>query len=275
MRARFVAAAVVSAAALIGASALGTGANAASSGSAAAKGITKSLASSYHGTASQKATPAKGKKGKCKTKFGTELPTVDGIISWGGAGFNDAGAADFKCKKATTIKKVEAYGYDGSSTGTDAFNVAFYANDPFAAAGNPVSDEPNDTVAAVCSYAGLPGASNGVYPAHVLTILTLTGGGCKLGKGSYWVSIQNTDSSTPWYWEMVSNQTGAAPDWRDVAGSFGTTCFTYDGGLTGGGGTASGTNGGDEYLGTVGPNGVNNTNGCLGYPYNDWDFMLK
>lgn len=196
-----------------------------------------------HGTATAKpmgASPA----GKCGTGFGPELPTPDGVIAWNdtsGSTFNTAGAADVVCAAATKIKKVMAYGYDG--TATESFNVTFYANDP--ADG---SDEANDA-SVICSYSGLTGAAGGAYPTHVLTKLKLPTK-CALPAGESWVAIQNNDASGPWYWEMQNTSSGnSAADWSDVYNAFGSGCTAFDN---------------DEYL-----------SNCLGYTYPDWMLKLK
>lgn len=64
------------------------------------------------------------------------------------------------------------------------------------------------------------------------------------------MAIQNVNPGTPWYWEMQTDPTGAAPpDWADVYDTFGSGCTTFDN---------------DRYL-------VD----CLGYTYGDWMLKLK
>lgn len=179
-------------------------------------------------------------KGLCGTKFGSTLPTPDGIISWNdttGSGSDNAGAADFTCKKTTTIKKVSVKGYNGSGP----FNVTIYKNS--SANG---SDEPNDGKV-VCQGLNVEGEAGGAYPVDSTTNLKIKG--CTLKKGHYWASVQNNNANGPWYWEMQVEQQGAAPDWRDVNDYFGTGCTTFDN---------------DRYL-----------IDCLSYDYGDWMLQLS
>jgi hypothetical protein len=176
-------------------------------------------------------------KGLCGTKFGTTLPTPDGVISWNDTTgtYDTAGAADFKCKAKTTIKKVSVKGYNGSGP----FNVTIYKNSTTTG-----SNEPDDANI-VCQALDVPGAAGGAYPTDSTTVLKISG--CTVKKGTYWASVQNNQSAGPWYWEMQVEQQGAAPDWRDTTNVFGSGCTTFDN---------------DRYL-----------LDCLGYDYGDW--MLK
>lgn len=189
--------------------------------------------------------PHQSKKGVglCGTGFGSELPTPDGLVAWNdtsGTSFNTAGAADFTCKKKTKIKEVDVYGYNAPAN-PELYNVTIYANDP--ADG---SDEANDGTTATCSYTGLSAEGGGTYPTHTLSHIKLTKA-CKVGKGKYWVRVQNNDASGPWYWEMTSNLLGTKADWNDVNNVFGTGCTALDN---------------DKYL-----------SDCLGYTYPD--YMLE
>jgi len=239
MRLRTLSAAGLGAAALVLAL-LPTGAATASGHDGSGVSLKASGATSSHGGSATSNTITK--KGKCKTKFGPELPTVDGIISWNdtsGASFDTAGAADVTCKKATKIKTTSVYGYFGAAQET--FHVTFYANST-----TNGSNEPDDTKV-ICDIPSVTGAAGGQYPTHALTTLKLTPK-CTLKKGIYWVSVQNANSAGPWYWEMQDTQSGNGPDWNDVHDAFGSGCTTYDN---------------DRYL-------VD----CLGYPYGDWMLLL-
>ena len=192
--------------------------------------------------------PAPNKKGVglCGTGFGSAPPTPNGIIAWNdtsGTGENNAGAADFECKKATTIKEVDVYGYNAPNN-PEQYNVSIYTNDK-----KDGSNEANDGKKAVCSYTGLSAEGGGSYPTAVLSHIKLSKA-CKLKKkGEYWVSVQNNDSAGPWYWEIQSTTGGTdVADWVDRNNSFGTGCTTLDN---------------DAYL-------VN----CLGYTYPDWMLEL-
>ena len=178
----------------------------------------------------------------CGTGFGSELSTPDGLIAWNdtsGTGYDEGSGTDFTCSATTKIKKVWVYGYNAPKN-PEQYNVTFYKN-----SGADGSDEPNDNKVK-CSYAALSGAGGGSYPTHVLTKLTLTTV-CKLKPGHYWVSVQNNDSSGPWYHEMQSNLQGAQADWVDRNNIFGSGCTTFNN---------------DEYL-----------QNCLGYTYPD--YMLE
>ncbi|MBV9062764.1 MAG: hypothetical protein JOY77_07520 [Alphaproteobacteria bacterium] len=179
-------------------------------------------------------------KGLCGTKFGPELTTPDGLIGWNDTSgtYNTAGASDFKCKKATSVKEVDVYGYNAPAN-PEQYNVTFYANDK-------KSNEPNDKGKAVCSYTGLMAEGGGSYPTHVLSHIKLSKA-CKLKTGTYWVAVQNNDAAGPWYWEMTSQLSGAPADWVDRGNVFGSGCTTFDNG---------------EYL-----------QQCLGYTYPD--YMLE
>jgi len=180
----------------------------------------------------------------CQSSFGSELPTVDGLIAWNdtsGAGFDTAGAADLNCLHARKIARVSAYGYFGSAP-TETFHVTFYASDR--ADG---SDEPDDNNV-LCDSPAVTGAAGGQYPTHVKTVLDLKPV-CKLPAGQNWVSIQNVNAAGPWYWEMQTEQVGAPPDWIDRHDAFGTGCTTFDN---------------DRYL-------VD----CLGYPYGDFMVTVR
>jgi hypothetical protein len=186
------------------------------------------------------------KTAKCGTAFGAELPTPDGLISWNdpsGRGYDTGGGADFTCggSAKTKIKQVWVYGYDLAGANPDQFNVTFYKNDP---AGG--SDEANDSNV-VCAYTGLLGTAGNGYEGAVLTQLKLPTP-CKFKAGKkYWVSVQNSNSAGPWYWEATAQLNGTQADWVDRQNAFGTGCTTLDN---------------DRYL-------VD----CLGYTYPD--YMLE
>lgn len=194
-----------------------------------------------------------GGGGKCRTGYGALTDPEDGIIAWNSTdgSYNNGGAADFTCKRTKrqrTIKSVAVWGYFGSGTGTDTFNVTFYANDP---AGG--SDEADDS-GVLCDYT-LPGASGGPYPGGLETTFDLTtapGGKCVLTRANRhaWVRVQNVNPSGPWYWQVTTDQKGAPSDWRDVAGTFTTLCPLYNN---------------DKYLSHP---------DCLGYPYPEWQLKL-
>jgi hypothetical protein len=202
-----------------------------------------SLAAHFKGKA---AAPSKvTATGKCKTAFGTELATPDGIIGWNdtsGTTFDTAGAADFRCahnstKRQRTIHKVVVNGYYGTAP-TEQFNVTFYKN---------LNGEPNDN-AILCATQTVTGSpSGGQYPTHATTVITLSKA-CVARPGVNWVSVQNYDAAGPWYWEMQNEQQGFAPDWVDRYDAFGSGCTTFNNG---------------RYL-------VD----CLGYNYGDWMLVL-
>jgi len=177
----------------------------------------------------------------CGTKFGAELSLPDGLISWKdtteGTGIDTGGGADFTCSVGTKIKKVWLKGFGG--TNPEQFNVTFYQNDR---AGG--SDEPNDDHVA-CAYTGLIGAGGGDYGNMPKLKLPTP---CKFKAGKkYWVEVQNTDTASPWYWEMSSTLQGTQGDWVDRSNYYGDGCTTLDN---------------DEYL-----------QQCLGYTYPD--YMLE
>jgi hypothetical protein len=181
----------------------------------------------------------------CGTGFGPELPTPDGLISWNDtteSGYNTGGAADFTCggSAKTKIKQVWVYGYGCSCANPDQYNVTIYRNDR--ADG---SDEANDS-RVVCAYTGLLGAGGNGFEGAILTQLKLPTP-CKVKPGKHWVSVQNNDFITPWYWEATSQLSGSQADWVDRNNQFGTGCTTLDN---------------NEYL-------VD----CLGYTYPD--YMLE
>jgi hypothetical protein len=213
------------------------------SGSAASHVSLRAAAVSPGASAAAKpmgVTPA----GACQSSFGSELPNADGIISWNdgsGATIDTAGAADVACLHSRRIATVKAYGYFGTAP-KDTFHVTFYGNDP--ANG---SDEPEDGTV-LCDYPALTGAAGGQYPTHKKTVLSLHPA-CRLPAGQNWVSIQNVDPDTPWYWEMQNEQVGSPPDWIDRHDAFGSGCTSFDN---------------DSYL-------VD----CLGYPYGDWMLTLR
>lgn len=264
MRSRVFAVASVSATALIAAAVFAPVAGASSSGSGSSK--ISPLASMSHSKAGKvvtKQTAIDKKKGKCKTKFAPPVAgTPDGLIAWNNnaAPFDTAGAVDFTCAKATTIKKVQVYGYSGGQS-TGLYNVSFYKD-----SGADALNEPLDA-SAVCSYTDVAGAIGGAYPTSVLTTLNLaatSAGACKVGKGTYWVSVQDHDASGPWYWEVSATQQGYPGDWIDRGGAFVSTCHTFDGNPAG-----SATDGGDTYLSS-------STNCLTGYnAYLDYRFKLS
>ena len=212
-------------------------------GAAVSKRPTVSLAAHHKGKV---AAPARvALTGKCKTSFGTELATPDGIIGWNdgsGTGFDTAGAADFKCPKkkaARTFKYVIVNGYFGDAN-SSTFNVTVYANK---------NGEPNDLVAPVCATQQATGAPTGAaYPTHDTTTIKLPAK-CVAKKGVNWVSVQVLSAGGPWYWEMQNERQGYAPDWRDVNDTFGTGCTTYQNGR--------------------------DLQSCLGFTYGDWMFVVK
>jgi len=217
-------------------------------GAVASSHPSASLAAGHHGKLVASASAPL--TGKCKTAFGTELPTVDGIIAWNdtsGTTFDEAGAADFRCgarstKRARTIKQVTVNGYYGTAP-TEQFNVTFYGNST-----TDGSNEPDDSNV-LCSYTNVTGSpSGGQYPEHATTVIPLPTK-CIAKRGVNWVSVQNYDSAGPWYWEMQVEQQGNAPDWIDRHDVFGSGCTTWSN---------------DRYL-------VD----CLGYDYGDWMFVLN
>ena len=178
---------------------------------------------------------------KCGTVFGSELPTPNGLIAWNdtsGTGYYNASGTDFTCATKSKIKQVWVYGYDAPHN-PELYNVTFYKADSD-------TDQEAKTAVKGCSYAALSGAGGGTYPTRVLTKLKLSPA-CKLRPGHYWVSVQDNDSSGPWYHEMSSTLQGIQADWVDVNNQFGTGCTTFDN---------------NEYL-----------QGCLGYTYPD--YMLE
>jgi hypothetical protein len=193
-------------------------------------------------TKGQAYTPGK-KKALCGTKFGAELPTPDGLISWNdtsGTTYDTGGAADFTCTKKTSINAVWVYGYNAPAN-PEMYNVNIYKNDP-----KDGSDEAKDGKKAMCSYTGISGAGGGSYPTHVLTQLTLPKA-CSVKAGHYWVEVQDNDANGPWYWEMTSDLSGTTADWVDRNNAFGVSCTGLDN---------------DKYL-----------LDCLGYDYPD--YMLE
>jgi len=175
---------------------------------------------------------------QCGTAFGTELTTPNGLIAWNdtsGTGYNEGSGTDFTCAAKSKIKSVWAYGYDAPHN-PELYNVTFYKADTD-------SDQEALDGSVVCSYTSLSGAGGGSYPTHVLTKLHLPTP-CKLKAGHYWVSIQDYDSSGPWYHEMQSNLQGIQADWIDRNNLFGSGCTTFDN---------------NEYL-----------SNCLGYTYTDY-----
>jgi hypothetical protein len=179
---------------------------------------------------------------QCGTAFGTELATPNGLIAWNdtsGTGYNTGSGTDFTCAARSKIKQVWAYGYNAPHN-PELYNVTFYKADKD-------SDQEALDGSVVCSYTSVSGAGGGTYPTHVLTKLKLPTP-CKLKAGHYWVSVQDFDSSGPWYHEMSSTLQGIQADWVDVNNQFATGCTTFDN---------------NEYL-----------NGCLGYTYPDWMLEL-
>ena len=153
--------------------------------------------------------------------------------------YDEGSGTDFTCSVTTKIKKVWVYGYNAPKN-PEEYNVTFYKN-----SSTDGTDEPNDNKVK-CSYTSLSGAGGGSYPTHVLTKLALPTA-CALKAGHYWVSVQNNDSSGPWYHEMQSNLQGTQADWIDRNNTFGSGCSTFNN---------------DEYL-----------QNCLGYTYPD--YMLE
>jgi len=194
----------------------------------------------FKGVAASKPLARPGGAPLCGTGFGTELPTPDGLIAWNdtsGTGYNEGSGTDFTCSVLTKIKKVWLKGFGG--TNPEQFNVTFYQNDR---AGG--SDEPNDDHV-VCAYTGLIGAGGGDYGNMPKLKLPTP---CKFKAGKkYWVEVQNTDTASPWYWEMSSTLQGTQGDWVDRSNYYGDGCTTLDN---------------DEYL-----------QQCLGYTYPD--YMLE
>ncbi len=175
-----------------------------------------SLAAGYHGKAT---APAKiALTGKCKTAFGTPLPTPDGIISWEVSGFDVAGAADFKCgknlkKKARTFTTVTVNGYFGDADST-TFDVTLYAD---------LNGEPDNNSPPTCPTQSVIGSPTGsVYPTNDTTVITLTTP-CLAHKGVNWLEVQAV-SDNAWYWEVQQEQHKNQADWRDTNNAFGTPC---------------------------------------------------
>jgi hypothetical protein len=182
-----------------------------------------SLAAGHHGKVAAPAATAL--TGKCKTAFGTPLATPDGIISWGGGGFDTAGAADFKCgkdKKKRTFKTVTVNGYFGDA-GSTMFNVTVYSD---------LGGEPNNGAAAVCPTQTVSGTPTGAtYPTNDTTVIKLTTK-CVAKKGVNWLEVQAL-SAGAWYWETQNELQGNPADWRDATGAFGTGCTPgYQDGLS-------------------------------------------
>jgi hypothetical protein len=189
------------------------------------------------------ASPKVTLAGKCKTAFGTELPTPDGLIAWNdGGSFDTAGAADFKCgarstKRARTIKTITVNGYFGDP-GSSQFNVTFYRD---------LNGEPDDNNV-LCPTQTVTGSPTGAqYPTHDTTVITLTTK-CVAKRGVNWVSIQILSANGPWYWEMQNERQGNPPDWKDTNDVFGSGCTTWNNG---------------RYL-----------EQCLGFTYGDWMIVL-
>ncbi len=199
----------------------------------------------FHGVKAPAQKPLHAPKaGLCGTAFGAEVsPSPDGLIGWNdtsGSGYNTAGGADFTCTLAKTkVKEVDVYGYNAPHN-PEQYNVTIYKN-----SGKDGSDEPNDAKAK-CAYTGLSAEGGGSYPTHVLSHIKLPTA-CKLKAGHYWATVQNNDSSGPWYWEVTNDLSGARADWEDVNNLFGSGCTTWSN---------------DRYL-----------IDCLGYTYQD--FMLE
>jgi hypothetical protein len=211
-----------------------------------------------HGTVAAQAKSKMTPNSLCNTSYGPIGTQEDGIIAWNdnsGTTFDTGGAADFRCTggpAARTINTVQVWGYFGSSTGTDAFNVTFYKN-----SNANGSAEPNDNKV-LCDYSGLPGASGFAYPGGGETVLQLTKP-CKLKKKAArhaWVRVQNANPAGPWYWQKTSGTYMTQADWRDVHAAFGVNCTSYND---------------DIYLADAPPQ-------CLGYAppdYQDWQLILN
>ena len=203
------------------------------------------LASGGHpdGLASIGAIPESG-KGRCGTRFGPPPSDPDGVIAWNdttGSAADIAGAADFGCASRTSLTRVVTYGYGGAVS--ELFNVTFFANDR--ADG---SDEADDA-RVLCSYAGIPGRAGGQYPTATRTVLRLPTP-CTVPAGEAWVSVQNYDADSPWYWEIQSRQSGiTGPDWVDHHTYLSNHCMALDN---------------DSYL-----------RDCNGYDYADWMLELR
>ena len=201
-----------------------------SSATAATAGTTSQSGVTAVHKSSVASTPAfhgfKKKKGcgftNGKTDGGNAITSQDisdfGIVS-------DA-ADDFSCKKAATLKSLTWQGqyYNGSGP-ADAFNVYVYANNT-----DGSIDEPEET--ATCSFTGQKykpaGAQTGVVN---FSIKKLTGDACKLkAKTTYWLEIQadmQFATGGQFGWEVTSDLTGNAADWRNPDGGFGTSCAAF------------------------------------------------
>lgn len=218
-----------------------------------AAGVTQDATASHPVSATGHITPG----GYCATLFGASVG--DGIISWNdtsGVSIDTAGAADFICNQPQLVNSVWVRGYFGTAP-TDLFNITFYKNDP---AG---FDEPNDGKRPVCIRTKIKGAAGGQFPADVLTKLDLgrKAKGCRLDRGHYWVSVQNYNTTTPWYWEVQKQRQVDSGDWRDVYNALQTPqpCITFDGIPPG-----SAAQGGDAYV-----------NSCLGLDRTYGDFLFE
>jgi hypothetical protein len=209
MRVRTLVLACTTALALAASAAFAGGAGAASAG---ASHPSASLSAGNHG----KVVAAAARPlalGKCHTAIGT--PTQpDGIISWEGQGYDNAGAADFKCALGgKTIKKVVVMGYFGDP-GSTPFDVTFYAN---------LGGEPNNAAAPLCVTQRVIGKPTGSsYPQDDMTVMKL-GTPCTIA-GRAWLEVQAVTENGPWYWETQQEQQKNPADWRDTTGQFGTPC---------------------------------------------------
>lgn len=202
MGSRLVAAAGLSAVALLGATAF--------AGQASAR---SSLPPLVHQAAAASQAAGIPAKGACYSENSDD--GGGGVLSTATddyAGYTSAGAAGFIVKKSCTIKTVTVTGvYGGGSGPADSVTVTFYRNrlgEPGKVIGTPA------TISA--------GLGN---PDFVLDIPTV-----KLTKGRYFVSVQASMDYRlvgGWYWELTQDQQGKVDQWENNGGAFGV-CPTWD-----------------------------------------------
>lgn len=200
MQSRILAAAGISATALIAATSFAGQASAHNSASS----VVHTTAAATHAAA-----PAKG---ACYTQDGAD--SMVGILSTDTddpAGYSSAGAVDFQVKKSCTIGTVVATGvYAGGSGPADSATVTIYK-----------------------SKKGLPGKvvnAQTVKSGLETPVLNLSlKKPVKLGKGSYFLSVVTSmdyNVKGGWYWELTSAQNGAVDVWENYGGAFGI-CPTW------------------------------------------------
>jgi hypothetical protein len=209
MRSRILAVAGLSIAALAAATTLASGANAAHGSATLGHG----------GTMQSHVAAAKS----CYSHTGT---FTDGLVSnvmSDQATLTATGAADFKLKKACTVKTVVAYGAYLATPATQSEVVTFY---------KAKKGEPGKTI----STQTVKGKdASGVFTIKLKKAV-------KLGAGSYFVGVQaNTNSAAPWYWVYDATASGGVDQWENPGGGYGV-CPTW-GPVT----TCSGANDGTDF----------------------------